>query len=187
MKNCPFCAEDSGRGHRLQTLPTRPCGSSPVLAGSVASDSPPSGESAKPGVAAVLSLVIPGAGQLYRGRLLSGLVWFVCVVMGYAMLIVPGIILHLCCIVAAASGSSAQSRGVVVSQGTATVGTTTVAPLALSAQSNDAMAKSLGRALAILVNPAATWRSKRPGAKVFLVVVYAWIALYVVGFIGSRL
>ena len=57
-----------------------------------------------PGVAAVLSLVIPGAGQMYKGQILNGLVWLFFVVVGYALLIVPGIILHLCCIIGASMG-----------------------------------------------------------------------------------
>jgi TM2 domain-containing membrane protein YozV len=56
------------------------------------------------GIAAVLSLVIPGAGQMYKGQVGNGLVWLIVVVIGYFMLVVPGLILHLCCIVGAASG-----------------------------------------------------------------------------------
>jgi predicted RNA-binding Zn-ribbon protein involved in translation (DUF1610 family) len=57
-----------------------------------------------PGTAAVLSLVIPGAGQMYKGQVLNGLVWLVLVVIGYMALLVPGLILHVCCILGAASG-----------------------------------------------------------------------------------
>lgn len=57
-----------------------------------------------PGVAALLSFLIPGAGQMYKGHVGAGLIWLVVVVIGYAMLIVPGLILHLVCIFAAASG-----------------------------------------------------------------------------------
>lgn len=57
-----------------------------------------------PGIAALLSLVIPGAGQMYRGHVGAGLLWFVFVIGGYAMFIFPGLILHIVCIVAAASG-----------------------------------------------------------------------------------
>lgn len=56
------------------------------------------------GVAAVLSLIIPGAGQMYKGQVANGLVWLVCVVVGYVMFVVPGLILHLLCVVGAASG-----------------------------------------------------------------------------------
>jgi TM2 domain-containing membrane protein YozV len=31
-----------------------------------------------PFIAGVLSLVIPGAGQIYNGRILSGVLWFLC-------------------------------------------------------------------------------------------------------------
>jgi TM2 domain-containing membrane protein YozV len=30
-----------------------------------------------PGLAAVLSLIIPGAGQLYNGRILAGILWLI--------------------------------------------------------------------------------------------------------------
>jgi TM2 domain-containing membrane protein YozV len=56
-------------------------------------------------VAAVLSLVIPGAGQMYKGQVLNGLVWLLLVAVGYALFIVPGIVLHLCCIFGASMGN----------------------------------------------------------------------------------
>jgi TM2 domain-containing membrane protein YozV len=59
-----------------------------------------------PGVAAVLSLVIPGAGQMYKGSVFSGLLWLLFVVIGYALMVIPGLILHIICIVSAASGSN---------------------------------------------------------------------------------
>lgn len=58
--------------------------------------------STSPGVAAVLSLVIPGAGQMYRGRIGLGLLWMLFVVLGYLAFIVPGVLLHLFCIFDAA-------------------------------------------------------------------------------------
>jgi hypothetical protein len=64
-----------------------------------------------PGVAAVLSLVIPGAGQIYKGQVAIGLLWLLFVVVGYTFLIVPGLILHLVCIVTAASGDPTRSGG----------------------------------------------------------------------------
>lgn len=57
---------------------------------------------ASPGIAALLSLVVPGAGQFYAGRPGSAVMWFVCVAVGY-LLIVPGLFLHVLCIVSAAS------------------------------------------------------------------------------------
>lgn len=57
-----------------------------------------------PIVALFLSLLIPGLGQLYKGQLLNGVVWFIAVIAGYVFLIVPGIVLHICCMIGAASG-----------------------------------------------------------------------------------
>lgn len=58
-----------------------------------------------PIVAAFLSLIFPGLGQIYKGQLLNGIVWFIVVAIGYAALIVPGLVLHILCILGAASGS----------------------------------------------------------------------------------
>ena len=56
-----------------------------------------------PGVAAVLSLVIPGAGQMYKGNVGEGILWLIFVLIGYVSCFLPGLILHLCCIGSAAS------------------------------------------------------------------------------------
>ena|ERR1022692_394993 len=50
------------------------------------------------GVAAVLSLFIPGAGQMYKGRVGGGILWMLFTIVGYCMYVVPGVILHLICI-----------------------------------------------------------------------------------------
>jgi hypothetical protein len=54
-----------------------------------------------PLLAAVLSTLVPGAGHLYAGRILAGVLWFFVVSAGYA-LILPGLILHLFSIASAA-------------------------------------------------------------------------------------
>ena len=54
------------------------------------------------GAAAVLSLVFPGAGQIYKGQTINGLIWFPLVVGGYIMMFFPGLFLHLCCVIGAA-------------------------------------------------------------------------------------
>jgi len=59
---------------------------------------------ANPGLAAVLSLFMPGAGQLYAGRIVGALMWFLAVSAGY-YLVLPGLILHVFCIVSAASSA----------------------------------------------------------------------------------
>jgi TM2 domain-containing membrane protein YozV len=58
-----------------------------------------------PIIAAILSLIIPGLGQLYKGQPINGLLWFLLVAIGYATLIVPGLVLHVCCILGALMGN----------------------------------------------------------------------------------
>ena len=62
------------------------------------------GRQASPMLAAALSLLIPGAGQLYAGRTVPAVLWFLLVIAGYS-LILPGIFLHLCCVAAAAGAA----------------------------------------------------------------------------------
>ena len=59
-----------------------------------------------PGVAGLLSFFIPGAGQMYKGDVGSGVAWLIAVFVGYLLFIVPGFILHIFCIVNAASRDS---------------------------------------------------------------------------------
>lgn len=49
-------------------------------------------------LAVILSLIFPGLGQLYKGQVLRAILWVVFIVLGY-ILIIPGLILHLCCII----------------------------------------------------------------------------------------
>ena len=58
-----------------------------------------------PGLAAVLSFFVPGLGQLYKGQILNGIVWFFLVGMGYVALILPGLVLHFFCVLGALSGN----------------------------------------------------------------------------------
>jgi TM2 domain-containing membrane protein YozV len=53
-------------------------------------------------VAAVLSLIIPGAGQIYKGRTAMGIIWLILTVLGYLTLVVPGMLLHFICVFQAA-------------------------------------------------------------------------------------
>jgi TM2 domain-containing membrane protein YozV len=54
--------------------------------------------------AAALSLFLPGVGQIYSGRVLQGIGWMLATGVGYLLFLVPGLILHICCIVNAALG-----------------------------------------------------------------------------------
>jgi TM2 domain-containing membrane protein YozV len=56
------------------------------------------------GVAMLLSFLIPGAGQIYKGQLINGIAWFVIVAIGYVFLVFPGLLLHFCCVIGAGMG-----------------------------------------------------------------------------------
>lgn len=64
-----------------------------------------------PGVAGLLSFILPGAGQIYKGNVGAGILWFFLVAVGYGMLILPGLILHVVCIYTAASGNTYRRGG----------------------------------------------------------------------------
>jgi hypothetical protein len=63
-----------------------------------------------PAVAAVLSAVVPGAGHLYTGHMVSALLWFMVVGAGYA-LVLPGLLLHVWCMVSAARRAAPRLTG----------------------------------------------------------------------------
>lgn len=48
---------------------------------------------------ALLSFFVPGLGQICTGRVPAGLLWMMFVMIGYFPLVVPGIILHILCII----------------------------------------------------------------------------------------
>jgi hypothetical protein len=51
-----------------------------------------------PGLAAVLSVVIPGLGQVYSGRILAGALWFLGTGLAYSAVLLPGFIVHAICV-----------------------------------------------------------------------------------------
>lgn len=56
-----------------------------------------------PGIAALMSLFFPGAGQMYRGKAKLGLACFAATATGYVTLLIPGVILHVLCVAHAAA------------------------------------------------------------------------------------
>jgi TM2 domain-containing membrane protein YozV len=64
-----------------------------------------------PAVAAILSLFIPGVGQMYKGRIGEGILWLIFTPIGYIFLILPGLILHIICIINATQGNPHKQGG----------------------------------------------------------------------------
>lgn len=56
-----------------------------------------------PAAAAALSFFLPGVGQIYSGRVPQGIGWMLATGLGYLLFLVPGLILHICCVVNAAA------------------------------------------------------------------------------------
>jgi TM2 domain-containing membrane protein YozV len=72
-----------------------------------------------PLLAAFLSFLIPGVGQLYRGQIAAGLLWFFLVPLAYVLFVIPGLILHIICIFGAIAGNSRSGGGLPVILGCA--------------------------------------------------------------------
>ncbi len=58
-----------------------------------------------PGVAAVLSVLLPGLGQVYGGRLLAGALWFLGTMFCYSAVLLPGFLVHAVCVWSAFDGA----------------------------------------------------------------------------------
>jgi TM2 domain-containing membrane protein YozV len=58
-----------------------------------------------PGIAAVLSVLIPGLGQVYNGRLAAAVGWFLVTGFGYWAILIPGFALHAACVYCAYRGA----------------------------------------------------------------------------------
>jgi hypothetical protein len=82
--------EEKARFEIRQQLETTSPGGRPAP---VVVPAPPSN-----GTAAVLSLFIPGAGQMYKGKVGTGILWLVFTILGYFLFIIPGLFLHFVCI-----------------------------------------------------------------------------------------
>ena len=73
-------------------------------------DDLPMRQAPHPGIAAVLSVLVPGLGQVYCGRLLAGGVWFVATSLAYWAILVPGFLVHAVCVVLAYQDAKEWTR-----------------------------------------------------------------------------
>ena len=64
-------------------------------------------------MAAICNFFLPGLGHLILGKPFQGLLWLVLVIAGYICFIVPGIVLHIFCILDAARQSKRDSINAV--------------------------------------------------------------------------
>ena len=90
MKTCPYCDK------KLKNNPDecKYCGRDLI---------PTSARAAGAGLAAFLSLVIPGAGQLHAEGVRAGIIWFVVTIACYILFIPLGLLVHIVCVLIAAT------------------------------------------------------------------------------------
>jgi hypothetical protein len=101
-KPCPFCAETI----LADAKKCKHCGEFLDETIRPKTTLPPIRNAPSAGVAAVLSLFIPGAGQLYLGWTGGGITYLLLTIGGYLIFVLPGLLLHFISIIDAASYKS---------------------------------------------------------------------------------
>ncbi len=66
--------------------------------------------SPSPGISAVLSVVLPGLGQIYNGNLVAGAIWFLATSLGYSAVLLPGFLIHAASVWCAYRGAQGWTR-----------------------------------------------------------------------------
>jgi hypothetical protein len=114
MKQCPYCSSEI---HEAATGCTH-CGRDLVTSLAIAAPRRKAGSRraefrAMSRVALGLSVLMPGLGQMHKGHVASGIAWLCVVILSYAVHLVPGLILHLACVLRAAQ--AVPARGSIAS------------------------------------------------------------------------
>jgi TM2 domain-containing membrane protein YozV len=113
-RSCPFCAEEiqsaalickhCGRQVKAGVVPPPVTSTQTVIVGSKSD-----------GTAAILSLFIPGLGQMYKGNIAGGVLFLCLTLFGYLYYILLGLILHIAAVVHAGrsepQSTNAAARG----------------------------------------------------------------------------
>ncbi len=76
----------------------------PIAAEPVAAPVPAETQKWNPAIAALCSFLLPGLGQIYKGQVFNGILWFFMTCIGYMFFIIPGMFFHFFCVVGAVSG-----------------------------------------------------------------------------------
>lgn len=103
---CPSCGKNPRELSRAQKLEQ-----AKEMAAAALRPAAPVVAAKSPGVAAALSFVIPGLGQLYNEQIIKGLVVFAAAIVGLSFCVVPGLVVWLAGIFDAYSSAQRINRG----------------------------------------------------------------------------
>ncbi|MBI3332216.1 TM2 domain-containing protein [Candidatus Peregrinibacteria bacterium] len=108
-KACPFCAEEI----KVDAKKCKHCGE--FLNPDMRPPQHAQGKTPNPGVAAVLSVFLPGLGHIYCGRFGIGFAFMFLTPFGYLFFILPGLLIHIAAIYTAYTeamgGESPAAKG----------------------------------------------------------------------------
>ena len=105
-KACEFCGEEI----LAVAKKCKHCGE--ILDATLREEKSPSKKPKNRWMAVGLSVLIPGLGQLYKEEVIPAILWFVVTLIGYALYVLPGIIVHIFCIVDAGNLADKKKVGI---------------------------------------------------------------------------